>query len=906
MKSEAALGKKDNKNEMDDGKNHLHCPYMTLGEVLEKYGTSLKGLTREEAERRLEEYGRNELPGKKKVTIWKVLFNQLKSPLIFILIAAGILSIVISEFIEAAFIFLVIAINAGMGTFQEWRAEKSAESLQDYLEKEAITIRGGKEVSVLSSRLVPGDIVLLESGDKVPADLRLIDSKNLTLDESLLTGESLPVEKTAEVMSSENIEKELEFCTNVSFAGTTVVSGRGRGIVINTGRATEIGKIAEDVYESKEVKPPLLIRIDRFSTKIGFIVLAGTAVLGIITFFQGYGFFEVFFLSIALAVSAIPEGLPVSVTIALSLGANRMAQRNVIIRRLAAVESLGSCTLIASDKTGTLTVNKQTAKKIITQESSFEISGEGYKPEGTIFKEVENDLGSDERQYLKELASFVSIDNEANLSKKEVSNGEEWSYSGDPVDIAFLAMAYKAGVVPEKCRKEVEITAEIPFESEIKFSARFYREKGNKMVAAKGAAEVIITVCSRAMTVKGEIVELDHSKALSMAEKLSSEGYRVIAVAGADDYNSSVEVKRNPGIEDLPTMTLMAIVGFIDPVRPDVKKSVQKAIEAGIKVLMITGDNPDTALTIASDIGIARDKNELVTGHELEELVSDIDSAGNERERYILEKQAGEKLKDKKVFARVVPHQKLRIVEIFRKTGNFVAVTGDGVNDSPALKAANIGVAMGSGTDVTKDTASIILVDDSFSSIIAGVEEGRFAYDNIRKVIYLLVSTGIAELLLFILAISLGLPIALIAIQLLWLNMVTNGIQGAALAFEKGEPEAMKRKPRPPSEGIFNRLMLEETVLSALLMTGVTFGLWVYLINNRWGLNEARNLLLLLMVIFQNMHAFNCRSEKISAFRVPISRNYFLILGVFGALGLHIAVMYIPFMQELLLSLIHI
>ncbi|MBM3713288.1 MAG: HAD-IC family P-type ATPase, partial [Actinobacteria bacterium] len=691
-----AVGKKDNKKEKKARKNPLQCPYMSLQEALEKYETSLKGLTREEAERRLEEYGRNELPGKKKITIWKVLFNQLKSPLIFILIAAGILSLIINEYIEAAFIFLVIAINAGLGTFQEWRAEKSAESLQDYLEKEARTIRDGKEVSVLSSRLVPGDIVLIESGDKVPADLRLIESKNLTLDESLLTGESLPVEKIAESMSRESIGEELEFCTNVSLAGTTVTSGRGRGIVISTGMDTEIGKIAEDVYESKEIKPPLLIRIDQFSTKIGFIVLAGAAVLGIITFFQGYSFFEVFFLSIALAVSAIPEGLPVSVTVALSLAANRMAQRNVIIRRLAAVESLGSCTLIASDKTGTLTVNKQTAKKILALDSSLEISGEGYKPVGSIFKEEENDLGDDERQYLKELANVVSIDNEAQLSMKEESNGEEWSYTGDPIDIAFLAMAYKAGVITEKRKEEVEITAEIPFESDIKFSAKFYREKGHKKVAAKGAAEVIIPVCSRAMTVKGKIVGLDSSEALSRAKQLSSEGYRVIAVAGADDFDGRIELKKNPGIEDLPEMTLIAVVGFIDPVRPDVKESVQKAIEAGIKVLMITGDNPDTAFTIASAIGIASEKEELITGHEIEELVLDIDSAVSKRKRDIMEKEAGEKLKNKKVFARVVPRQKLRIVEIFRKIGNFVAVTGDGVNDAPALKAANIGVAMGS------------------------------------------------------------------------------------------------------------------------------------------------------------------------------------------------------------------
>jgi len=863
-------------------KQPLTCQALTIDASLEQLATTRDGLPQEEAEKRLEKYGRNELPGKKTIKLWKVIVDQLKSPLIYILIAAGIVSSVVGEVKDAVFIFFIILLNTGLGTYQEWRAEKSAESLQEYLKIYARTVRGGAERRINSEELVPGDIVLLKSGDKVPADMRLLKTKNLSIDESVLTGESVPVDKTNR---KEKEYKDSSQCENLAFAGTRVTSGRASGMVTATGLDTEIGKIAEEVQSEEEVKPPLLIRMDRFAKQIGLIVLGGVAILAVIAIVQGYEYLEVFLLAVALAVSAIPAGLPVAVTVALSISSNRMAARNVIIRKLAAVESLGSCTLIASDKTGTLTVNRQTAKRLIIQpDRSLKVSGEGYNDEGGIVQEDEDRISGKDKEYLAKVARVTALDNEATLKKAE----DSWQYEGNPIDIAFLALSYKLDQDPLKIRNNAQILGEIPFESENKFSAKFYREKSSYRVASKGAPEIIIPLCKK-MNKSGRFVDIDKKELSKKANELAGEGYRVIAVADGrarkrKDYSHLSK-------DDLPGLNLLALVGFIDPIRSEAADAIKKSKNAGVKVVMVTGDNPETALTIARELEITQKKEEVITGSELGQ-----ENDGDDSEKEEFENKA----RSKKVFARIAPIQKLKLVEAFKRIGNFVAVTGDGVNDTPALKRANIGVAMGSGTDVTKDTASIIITDDSFSSIVAGIEEGRFAYDNIRKVTYLLVSTGAAEVVLFIAALLAGLPLALVAVQLLWLNLVTNGLQDVALAFEKGEPGAMDRRPRSPSEGIFNKLMLQQVIISGAVMGGITIGTWYYLINNGWETGEARNLLLLLMVLLQNFHVFNCRSETTSAFRIPMSRNYLLIGGVIAAQGIHIGSMYIPFMQDLL------
>jgi P-type Ca2+ transporter type 2C len=863
-------------------KQSITCQSLTIEDSLQEFNSSRDGLSQDQAEKRLGKYGRNELPGKKRVRLWKVILNQLKSPLIYILITAGIVSSAAGEIKDAVFIFFIILLNTSLGTYQEWRAEKGAESLQEYIKIYTTVVRDGQEKRINAEELVPGDIVLLKSGEKVPADLRLIKTKNLSIDQSILTGESVPVGKTNK---KEKEDQPASGCDNLAFAGTMVTSGRSTGMVIKTGLDTEIGKIAEEVQSREEVKPPLLVRMDRFSKQIGLIVLGGVAILAVIAIILGYEYLEVFLLSVALAVSAIPEGLPVAVTVALSISSNRMASRNVIIRKLAAVESLGSCTMIASDKTGTLTVNRQTAKKLIIQlDKSLVVSGEGYNDQGEVHGEDDEAVPKRVREYLQKMAAAAAIDNEASLKKQK----GDWEYEGNPIDIALLALAYKLDLDPVKIKKDLEIVGEIPFESENKFSARFYRKKSSYRVASKGAPEIIIPLCKK-MNRSGRFVDIDRKKMDKKVNELAGDGYRVIAVAEGKDKKR----KDYDGLskKDLPPLNLLALVGFIDPIRPEAKDAIDKSKKAGVRVVMITGDNPETALTIARELMITGGKEDVITGSDLGEWNED-----NEEKK----KEFENKARIKKVFARISPIQKLRLVEAFKRIGNFVAVTGDGVNDTPALKRANIGVAMGSGTDVAKDTASIIITDDSFSSIVAGIEEGRFAYDNIRKVTYLLITTGAAEVILFITALLLGLPLALVAIQLLWLNLVTNGIQDVALAFEKGEPGAMKRRPRDPSEGIFNRQMLQQVIISGAFMGGITIGVWYYLINNGWEAGEARNLLLLLMVLLQNFHVFNCRSETTSAFRIPVSRNYLLIGGVIAAQGIHIGSMYIPFMQELL------
>ncbi|AKB81247.1 Cation-transporting ATPase [Methanosarcina barkeri 3] len=836
----------------------------------------------EEAATRLQEYGRNILPTKEPPGIIEIIFHQLKNPLIYILIIAGVLSILLDDYTDAGFIFLVVVINAVIGTAQEWKAEKSASELQTILKIMSRVRRKGTEIKIPAEEIVPGDIVLLESGSRVPADIRILYASNLTIDESLLTGESAAVEKTGVVLEEDiPVSDRL----NMAYAGSVVITGRGWGAVTATRSRTEVGMIARAVTETESAKPPLLLRMEDFSHKIGIAVVGASVVMSIIAILQGIAPVEVFFLAVALIVSAIPEGLPVGVTVALSIASTRMAKRNVIVRRLSAVESLGSCTTIATDKTGTLTVNQQTAKIVVLPPRDlFEVSGEGYTPEGEV-KQKDGGSPPDAKdvERLHRLAFAASICNEGSLVQEDGT----WAHHGDAIDVAFLALASKLGINQGKVRNEVKIVAEVPFESELMYSAVYYQEytSGPIKIAIKGAMEAILPYCTKMNSLEGAI-PIDPELLNKELNSLMENGYRALVVAEGtvpERANDAFDLKSVK-----PELTFLGIVGFIDPLRPDVKEAVQTCKKAGIDVIMITGDHPKTALAIASELGIASSKKEMITGREME------DFGDPEVPIYI------DALDRARVFARVTPVQKMEIVDSLVRKGHFVAVTGDGVNDAPALRRANIGVAMGSGTDVAKDTSSMIVTDDTFSSIVAGVEEGRIAYDNIRKVTYLLVSTGLAEVVLFILALFAGLPIPLIAVQLLWLNLVTNGIQGVALAFEAGEPGTMHKKPRKPEEGVFNNLMIKETLMSGITIGIIAFVIWAWLKGEGYEINWARNLLLLLMVLFENFHVFNCRSEYRSAFRVPFRNNYFLIIGVVLMQGLHILSMHIPFMHELL------
>jgi calcium-translocating P-type ATPase len=844
-------------------------------DIFIQLNTTSSGLTNNEVSKRQLKYGKNKLPVLKSPNIFKIIFNQFLNPLIYILLVAGILSFLIGDKKDSFFIFLVIFINAAIGSFQEWKAEKSAESLQNLLKILIKVKREEKELTINAEEFVPGDIVVLDSGNKVPADIRLINSNNLWVDESLLTGESTAVEKKA--VDLEELDLHLSERINMLFAGSVITSGRATGIVVETGLNTEVGKIAEAITTINTSKPPLIHRMEKFAKHISYIVIIACALIAAIEISRGQPFIEVFFMITALAVSAIPEGLPAAVTVALSVGMARMSKKNVLIRKLTAVEGLGSCTCIASDKTGTLTINKQTVRKIILPyEGEFNVTGEGYAPQGEILSENSEKTQAGDNNNLDKLIETSVIANEARLNKNE----QGWASNGDAVDTAILAMGYKYGINQAEIINNIDTVTEIPYESEIAYSARFYKDDDKVKIATKGAFEVISNFCSK-MLKNSNIVDINRDQLADQANSLAGLGYRLIGVASG----YSQEDKTCYSHSDIHSLTFLGFICLIDPLRAESIFAVQKCKEAGVKVLMVTGDHPATALAIGKQLQIAETKQEVITGKEIEAL-------GEGKLKNILS--------SKTVFARVTPIQKLEIVDALIKNGNYVAVTGDGVNDAPALRKAHIGVAMGSGTDIAKDVSSMIITDDNFSSIVSGIEEGRYTYDNIRKVIYLLISTGAAEIALFLFSLLAGLPIPLIAVQLLWLNLVTNGIQGVVLALEKGEPASMKRPPRNPEEGIFNKLMIQETLLSGFIMAIFAFICWLWLIKSGWNEFQARNIILLLMVLFENIHVFNCRSESTSAFKIPLKNNFLLVLGVLIAQVIHILSMQIPLMQNIL------
>ena len=846
-------------------------------EVLAKTRSCRQGLTSSEAAVRLDRHGPNLLPGKPPPGLATIFVHQFLSPLIYILIAAGLVSLAIGEWTDAGFIFAVILLNAMLGTFQEWKAERSAAALQQLL-KISCRVRRDNHVQALDAEnLVPGDIIVLESGDRIPADVRLLDIHSLSVNESLLTGESQAVVKQAGVYPEATPLTERG---NLAFAGTSVTRGRGLGVVVATAQWTEIGSIATAVATTAVAKPPLVIRMEQFARQVSYLVVSFVVLLAMVAFWQGTPFDEVFLMAVALAVSAIPEGLPVAMTVALSIATTRMARRNVIVRKLTAVEGLGSCTCIASDKTGTLTVNRQTVRQVwLPEGGSYRVCGEGYAGAGEVTRADGSMLEPLELDRLRELALAGILCNEASL--RFVFG--EWLHQGDAVDVALLALAHKLGLDPEAETDRHVVLGEIPFESEQRYAARFVHGEDASCIV-KGAVEQVVEFCDTVAGVDGP-VPIDPLEVEAETLRLGREGYRVLAIAKGPLAGVADQPLSTP--EHVPPLTLLGLVAFIDPLRHDVRDAIDTCRRAGVRVVMVTGDHPATALGIARELELAASEADMLTGKQLESI--DLDGSGWRDDFNRIS-----------VFARVTPLQKLTIVEALNRQGHFTAVTGDGVNDAPALRKAHIGVAMGTGTDVAKETASIIIADDNFASLVAGIEEGRFAYDNIRKVVYLLISTGGAEIVLFSLALLSGLPLPLGAVQLLWLNLVTNGIQDVALAFEGGEPGVMRRKPRSTDEGLFNRLMVTQTVISGLTMGALAFSTWAWLLAQGMGVQEARNFVLLLMVLLQNAHVFNCRSERVSAFRVPLKRNLLLIGGVLVAQSVHMLAMQWPFMQRVL------
>ena len=812
--------------------------YKTIEQIFKQLRTNENGLSNEEASERLREEGKNEIPSSKKNTILNIFIEQLKSPIIFILIFAAIFSIITKNIADAIFIIVVIIINTIIGTYQEWSSEKSAEQLQNMIKIKSKIVRNGIRENIESENIVIGDIIELESGDKIPADIRLIETNNLCIDESVLTGESKARNKEVKELTKET---ELAERINMAYAGSVVVKGRGKGVVVAIGKETEFGKVAEKVLLSEDSKTPLVIKIEKFSKQIsiGFIILA--LIIAIILFIKGYSISEIFSSVIALTVSAIPEGLTIAMTIVLSISSNIMAKRNVIVKKLSAVESLGSCNVIATDKTGTLTANEQTAKKILLPDGNLaNIKGVGYNDIGEIRCE------ENVRNNIEEVIKLGYINNEARLKFEE----GKWKHSGDEIDTAFLALGLKVPIsqIPE-------VKQRIHYESSLKYSAVMFEENENEIITIKGAPEKVISFC-KYMKINDNSEKIDKDKILNQNIELAKEGFRVIAIAKYQKNKIKSHYYKELNEAEFKEFTFLGLVAFVDPIREGVEEAVQICKKAGIETVMITGDQKDTAEAIANRIGI------------------------------------------QKVYSRVTPIEKLEIVNKLKSEGKMVAVTGDGVNDTPALKTANIGVAMGSGTDIAKETGNMIITDDNFSSIVNGVEEGRHAFNNIRKVLYLLLSTGFSEVILFVLAILFDMPIPLIAIQLLWLNLISNGIQGAALAYEKDIENVMKRKK---SDNIFDSLMISEIVVSATVMSLIEFIIYLFLYKiKKMDIVSVRSYLLTFMVFVENIHIFNCRSEKISIFKIPLNNNIFLILSIFITTIIQIIIVSNNFLSNIL------
>ncbi len=833
--------------------------------LLKEFESSMSGLDEKEVKKRLHKYGLNELPKEEHKSVAQIFFGSLKDPIIYVLIVAAILSFVVNEPVDAIAIAFIILIDAVVSTFQEYRAEKNSEALKNLIKFKVKVVRNNKHYEIDSENVVPGDIIVLESGTQVSADARILSCNNLTIDESVLTGESIGVNKTDDVNGIDDESK-----ATMVFAGTSVLTGRALALVIATGINTEVGQIAQKVTTTEESKSPLTIRMEKFSKQISLIIVAISIVIGIVLFVKDYEPMEIFLSVVALSVSAMPEGLPLALTMALTIGSNKMGKRNVIVKKLNSVESLGSCTVIASDKTGTLTVNEQTAKIIrLCNGDTFEIEGNGYNDDGNVLPIEKANL--DDAKYISVLGK---INNEANLEKEK----GKWKYYGDSIDVAFLALSKKL----KTDNVNYKTILEVPYESEKKFSAVFYTKDDKSYCTAKGSLEVILEFCNHAY-INGKKTKLNKEEILKQNEELSSNGYRVIALCDGE-----VPENKKYTEKDIKHLNFVGLVGFIDPVRKEATESIRLCKKAGIKVLMITGDHALTAYAIAKDLNMVESKDEVVTG-------ADLELHGN------TDKEFDKFIKGKKVFARVTPLQKLRIVESLKRQGEFVAVTGDGVNDAPAIKAANIGVAMGSGTDVAKSTAKMIVIDDNFSSIVAGIEEGRNAYSNIRKISIMLLSCGFAEVLFFVLSIIAGLDIPLVAIQLLWLNLVTDGLQDMALSFERETDTIMNEKPRSTKESLFEKELITQTLIGGLCIGLIVFGVWAYLCNVlHMEIEHARGYILALMVFMQNIHVLNCRSERKSVFRNSFRKNPFVILTITGSILLQVIVMEVPVLSRFL------
>jgi potassium/sodium efflux P-type ATPase len=839
-----------------------------IPEIFSRLGTSDYGLDDAQAAELLQRHGPNLIIEPEKISKIKLFFHQFASPLIFILILAAMITAYLQEYKDSSVIVVVVLFNALIGFFQEYKAEKSVMALKQMAAPKARVLRQGREREIPSELLVPGDVVILESGVKVPADVRLFRTVELRVDEAILTGESLPVEKTSTTLQEENLTPGDQ--KNMAFLGTVVLMGRGRGVVVETGGGTILGSIAEEVKRISPTQTPLQTKFARFANILGLVVLAASAVLFLLGVLTGEAPRDMFMTIVAAAVAAIPEGLPVVVTITLARSVALMAKRNAIIRKLPAVETLGSTTVICSDKTGTLTKNEMTVKLIYDGEKAYEVTGSGYNPVGEILQAwlpVEKTARGD----LERVLRIGLLCNEADLYEED----HRYKVSGDPTEGALIVSALKGGLDPVNERELYPQISAIPFESDWGYMATLHRDQDKKYIFVKGAPEKVVNMCTECMLGNGDKMKI----IMRVADNLAKDGLRVLAMAYKEVSPDTKEINH----QDVTGLTVAGLQGLIDPPREEVIEAIAGCRRAGIRVIMITGDHAVTAQAIARKLGIGDSDPKVTTGRELEQIGDD--------ELY-------GKVKEVSVFARVAPDHKLRIVEQLLKHGEIVAVTGDGVNDTPALKAAHIGVAMGkTGTDAAKEASDMIIADDNFASIFWAVKEGRIVFDNIRKVTFFLIPTGIAAILSITGTVLLGLPMPYLPAQLLWINLVTNAFQVIALAFEPGERDVDQRPPRNPREGIMSSVLIQRTVIVGLVIAVGVIVKFIYGIEHGENLDHARTMAVTTMVFFQFFQAVNSRSEIQSIFRLSPFSNPFLIYALLASTFAQIAVIYAPPLQ---------
>jgi Ca2+-transporting ATPase len=839
------------------------------------------GLTDAEAAKRLAQYGANKLQKGKRFSVFAIFLSQFKSLVIWVLIGAAGISVALGETIDGIAILAIVILNAVIGFIQEFRAEKAAAALANLAAPHCRVVRNGHSTVIAATEVVPGDILLLEGGDLVAADARLIQVAVLRTNEAPLTGESQVVDKFTDDLPEETPLAEQK---NMVFLGTSVTGGSGRAIVVNTGMETQLGHIAKLLESAESGETPLQKRLDRVARLLLWACLGIVVLIFFLGLLRGIAPFELFLSAVSLAVAAIPEGLPAVVTVALALGVQRMVQRNALVRHMAAVETLGCAEVICTDKTGTLTMGEMTARKLVTAESYYRITGGGYVTEGAFFVGNSKILPSESEELFALLSASVSC-NDSEL----ISKDDRLTVVGDPTEGALLVAAAKGGIKRETIETEMPRLATIPFDSDRKRMTVIRRFENRSWAYVKGAPEVILNRCTLIRTNQGvrKLSESERTRLLQANTSLAHDALRVLAVAerSLDDFSFKEGMAANDA-EIEKELVFLGFVGLQDPPRAEAKEAVAKCKRAGIKTVMITGDHPDTASAIGTELGILGKNDAVLVGDELDKLD---------------DKTLVERVAQVSVYARVTAEHKLRIVRAWKTRGVVVAMTGDGVNDAPALKEASIGIAMGvTGTEVTKEAADMIITDDNFASIVAAVEEGRGIYDNIVKTLAHLLSGNTGELIVMLVAILLGWPLPLLALHILWINLVTDGFPALALATDPVDRDVLNRPPRRSQQMLFNKEFIKLTLFTGLLIASVTLGVFAYELfyaNN--SLEQARNAAFTTLVVAELLRAFSARSEQYTIWQLGLFSNLRLFLVVAVSFAMLLAIHHVPVFQTL-------